>query len=141
SHLDDVAVAAVPSPRPDDDAFERSTFGTITLFSMLASRIDPIVAMDATDGWRGDAYAATPDETGRMCVTAEFAMATPDDADELTDALGDWAEQMPAEAEVEVELAEEGGGVTLAACDPGVDADLAIATPYSDALLVPVVRL
>ncbi len=60
---------------------------------------------------------------------------------------------MPAEAGVEVDGPEEneiadsvesgdgGGSVSLRSCDPGPDADLAITTPYDDALLLPVVRL
>ncbi len=79
SQVDEVAVAAVESPLPDVEAYERSTVGSVVLYSMLASRIDPIVAMDATDGWRGDASTAIDGDDG-MCVTATFAMATPTDA-------------------------------------------------------------
>jgi len=96
--------------------------GAYSLFVMLSDRIDPVVAMDATDGWRGDSFTAAQtkragDATSRMCVSAAFAMATEDDAIQLDRAFGTWAAAMPADAAVE--HSAKSRRVKLRTCDPG----------------------
>ncbi|MGH2720730.1 MAG: hypothetical protein ACRDJO_03885, partial [Actinomycetota bacterium] len=46
---------------------ERGDLGALTLYTMLAARIDPADALLAVDGWDGDAYVAF-EEDGDTCV-------------------------------------------------------------------------
>jgi hypothetical protein len=123
----DVAGAArkrvtVTPPKIAGRRYLTDQVGAHSLFVMLSDRIDPIVAMDATDGWRGDSFTAAEtkragDTTTRMCVSAEFAMASELDATQLDQAFAAWAAVMPAEAEVEHSATSR--RVTLRTCDPG----------------------
>ena len=110
----------VKTPTAPSDVYLTDQIGAYSLFIMLSDRIDPVVAMDAVDGWRGDSFvAAERSVRGRstMCVTADFAMASDRDATELDAALGAWAEVMPAEAGIG--HSATGRAVTLRTCDPG----------------------
>ncbi|HKY16741.1 MAG TPA: hypothetical protein VJM33_17580, partial [Microthrixaceae bacterium] len=69
AQLDVASVATVDSPElGSGEAFDEGTFGAVSLFGMLAEHLDPVAAMDAVDGWRGDAYradTAESDESGQ----------------------------------------------------------------------------
>lgn len=112
----------VAAPKLVGERYLTDQVGAHSLFVMLSDRIDPIVAMDATDGWRGDSFTAAEtkragDATTRMCVTARFAMATNTDATQLDQAFAAWAAVMPSEADVTHSATSR--RVTLRTCDPG----------------------
>ena len=106
---------------PDDlDAIEQSDFGAIALYVMLAERIDPRVALQAVDGWRGDAYVSY-ERDDQLCVAVRFVTDTGADFEQLSSALTLWDEAMPADA-VSVDRSDDEVG--FEACDPGVDGTL-----------------
>jgi hypothetical protein len=132
----------VPAPEVTGERrrFEDSTLGADLLFVMLSERIDPVVALHATDGLLGDAYRASFMDNDRLCVTDVAVMATEQDAVELHDALSAWSRAMPAEADIVVEDAT-GVRTRFTTCDPGASAKLHLSNSSSDALAFPVTRL
>ncbi|MDQ1431211.1 MAG: hypothetical protein QOF40_1813 [Actinomycetota bacterium] len=94
------------------------TFGAFALYQVLASRLDPSVALTAADAWGGDAMV-TFTRKGTTCLRAKFVGKTPDGTQSIDSALSQWAAQMPAGAAQVDAKAER---VTLTACDPGATA-------------------
>ncbi len=134
--------ANVVEPDLGAEPFLRDTIGSFSLFVILADRIDPVVAMDAVDGWEGDAFVAAEVGKGddaRVCVAATFLMRNEGDSIQLSGALSAWAETMPEEAEVSVD--GDGSAVELRSCDPGPEPRSKGAGRSLDALLVPAGRL
>jgi hypothetical protein len=106
-------------PGSDGAVYEPDELGAVALFVMLSERIDPIVALDAADGWGGDA-AVTFDEDEDVCVRVNLEGDTAADTDEIAGALRAWADAGPAGAAT-VETA--GDSVELESCTAdGADA-------------------
>jgi hypothetical protein len=96
-------------------------FGAFALYQVLASRLDPGVALTAADAWNGDAMVTfTRGET--TCLRATFLGQGTDGTTAITDALTQWVAQMPAGA---AKVAGKSDRVTLTACDPGAGATAA----------------
>jgi hypothetical protein len=93
-------------------------FGAFALYQILASRLDPGVALTAADAWGGDAMV-TFTRKGTTCLRSTFVGKTPDGTRSIGDALSQWATQMPAGA---ARVETEQDRVTLTACDPGATA-------------------
>ena len=72
--------APVDSPElaDDEEEFDSGDWGAMTWLLMLGARIDPHVALRATDGWGGDAYVAY-ERGGTTCVRVAYVGETPDD--------------------------------------------------------------
>ncbi len=125
-------------PPGGDEIGEADSLGATTLFVMLSERIDPLVALTATDGWGGDMSVAYR-EGGRTCVRADLVGDTPTDTDEIARALQAWADAGPAGA-ASVDAGEE--GVAFESC--AAEADAGSAPPSSgrslDALGLPATR-
>jgi hypothetical protein len=94
------------------------TFGAFALYQVLASRLDPGVALTAADAWGGDAMV-TFTRKGTTCLRSTFVGKTPDGTQSIAAALSQWAAQMPAGA---TQVAAQPERVTLTACDPGATA-------------------
>ena len=128
-----------------DRVFLRDVVGAFSLYVLLAERIDPLVAMDAVDGWRGDSFVAAeivPDRNTKrraMCAAATFRMAGRSDADQLGAAFDSWATTMPEAAQVTVEVRND--TVDFRSCDPGADASMGLTGRSLDALAAPAIRL
>ena len=90
-------------------------FGAFALYQVLASRVEPGLALAAADAWGGDSMV-TFTRGGTTCLRSTFLGKTPDGIATIGDALSQWASQMPAGA---AELDRTGERVTLTACDPG----------------------
>ena len=139
----------VEPPRLSGITFTVDQVGAFSLYVMLSDRIDATSAMDAVDGWRGDAFrAAETKTTGAkttgaktvMCVAATFAMASTNDAKELNEAFSQWAAAMPDPAAIT--HTTTGRRVSLKTCDPGPTATAPGAIgKSSDALALPSNRL
>jgi hypothetical protein len=93
-------------------------FGAFALYQILASRLDPGVALTAADAWGGDAMV-TFTRKGTTCLRSTFVGKTPDGTGSIGSALSQWAAQMPAGAAAVDATANR---VTLTACDPGAAA-------------------
>jgi hypothetical protein len=119
----------------DDDleVFDDGPFGSPTWYLLLAERIDPKVAFEATLGWGGDAYAAY-ERDGQVCVRAVFVGDTPEDEDEMRTALAEWIKAMPGGQATTLEIDDHPG---LDACDSGVDVDMALTGRAERALFLP----
>lgn len=111
-------VVEVPEVEAPDggEPFDSGEFGALTLYLVLAERMEPTVALAAADGWGGDHYAAHVQDD-RTCVTAVFTGDSPEDTTELAEALTTWADSGDSEADVR----REGELVHLHTCDPGED--------------------
>ena len=83
---------------------------------MLASRLDPMVALSAAQGWGGDQYVGFTKRGsgGKECVRAAFTGDTAADTVEIAEALAQWATTLPDGA---ASTARSGRRVTLTACD------------------------
>ncbi len=119
-----------------DDAVDEDVFGSTGWYLLLVERVDPDLALVATDGWDGGAYALVDDD-GTMCLQAVFAGDTDTDEEEMAEAIDAWAEAMPAG---DPEAVEVDGRPGLRVCDPGADADLELTGRSERALAVPSLR-
>jgi len=121
----------VVAPELPDDAeqLDEGEFGAISLFTVLAERIDASIALDAADGWGGDEYLTYRSE-GRTCVRVRTVGESKDDTERIVRALSSWIETLP---EPFATVRVDGSEVLLESCDPGSDIDLATGTSY-DAL-------
>ncbi|HYT40106.1 MAG TPA: hypothetical protein VEN99_11375, partial [Acidimicrobiia bacterium] len=117
---------AAPVAPPGARVAKRNDLGELRWLLLLAERIPAGDALQAADGWAGDAYLVY-EAGGRMCVKADFDGARPAEGDRgagavssqdrMAAALGRWAATMPAAAGAAV--SRRGALVELASCDPG----------------------
>ena len=71
----------------------------VSLYIVLASRIDPKTALAASEGWGGDRYQAFfRDRNHKECVRIAIEGDTPSDSAEIGAAFDSWAATMPAGA-------------------------------------------
>lgn len=119
----------------DVEVLEDGTFGSPAWHLLLAERMDPLVAFDATRGWDGDAYA-TFERDDRSCVRAVFAGDSDEDEAEMSEALDVWVAALPGG---QAETLEVDGHPGFEACDPGEDVDMELTERSEDALSVPAV--
>jgi hypothetical protein len=115
---------------------DQGPFGSVQWFLMLAERIKPATALRAVDGWGGDSQAVWT-KGGKVCVAANFSGDTPDDDDEMVDALDRWAKAMPDGV---AQVSHGHGVVSFRSCDPGPSAHLHVTGRSGDALAYPAVR-
>ena len=109
-----------PPPLPDgvDDTTDEGIISAVDLYVLLAERIDPLVALDAADGW-GNARYVTFEQDDRTCVRVNVANDTGDDSRQVIEAFEDWIAAAPAEADAR--FVEGADDPTAESCDPGVD--------------------
>jgi len=93
-------------------------FGALSLYLVLASRIDPEVALRAAEGWGGDRYVGFTrrDTNSGECVRVALVGDTERDTGEMADALAQWTAAVPAGAASSLPV---GDRVELTACDSG----------------------
>ena len=137
----DPVTVTPPDPAGGATVLEQSTHGVDLLFLMLAERIDPLQALAATDGWRGDAYTASTSPDGRTCVASRIEFASPADTEEFQNALVAWAATMPADSGRSVVPADDQRSIRFTTCDPGPDAKMRLTGNAGTALGYPVTRL
>lgn len=97
------------------DSLDSGDLGSITWYLLLAERIDPAAALDAVDGWAGDAYVAY-EQDGVTCMALAFAGTDDDATARMRGALDDWAAAMPGG---KATVARDGDGLLVRSCDPG----------------------
>jgi hypothetical protein len=97
-------------------------FGAMSLYLVLASRLDPKTALAAAEGWGGDrslAFTQPKPGGGRQeCLRVTFRGDTNADTTEIADALGQWSAKLAGGA-ASVQPARSMTTVTLTACDTG----------------------
>lgn len=138
TYLDRDEPGDVPQPEPleGEDEVDRGDFGALTWYLALAERVDPRRALEAVDGWGGDAYLLY-EADGRSCVRVVFRGDRARDVDEMESVLDDWVAEMPAGA---ARVRRAGNTLTLESCDPGADADVTVRGRAEDALALPLIR-
>lgn len=137
SYLDGFTPVLVDVPEVEDghDVVDEGDFGAITLYLMLAARMDPVEALAVTDQWAGDAYLTSRDPDGRICTEVVVAAR---DADVVEDALDAWVDAAPAESDATLD--RTGDRLRLRSCDPGSEVDVTPTTDPLDAIAVPATR-
>ncbi|HEU5152706.1 MAG TPA: hypothetical protein VFU19_19605 [Iamia sp.] len=129
-------VAEVEVAAPDGaEVLDEDTFDPLTWYLLLASRGDPVAALEVVDGWGGDAYVSYR-EDDVVCAAMAVTGDDPATTDAFDGALRAWAEGDPTgSATVE----RRGDVVEVHACDPGSDA-AATGTVTDELLVLPYVR-
>lgn len=131
---DDPSSLSFPDlPAGVDDATDEGTLSAVDVYLLLAERIDPLVALEAADGWGNARYVSYEDDD-RTCVRFAVAGDSTSDDDELARALSDWADETP-----DGEVLDEDSATTVQTCDPGEDGP-SINDRAMDALTLPVAR-
>jgi hypothetical protein len=110
----------VPSvPHGDHVTDPASSFGQLSLFEVLGSRLGYAPAWSAVQGWQGDsslAYSAH----GKTCDAIAVLMRTSARATALAGATRQWADDGVPQAVIH----QAGRQITIRSCDPGPDAAL-----------------
>jgi glycine cleavage system regulatory protein len=93
-------------------------FGAWSLYLVLASRLDPELALHAAEGWGGDRYVGFTERGsgGQECLRISIVGDTSADTAELADAFSQWAALLPADAATSTRV---GSRVDVSACDTG----------------------
>jgi hypothetical protein len=138
TYLDGDQPIDVPVPALDagEAEVDSGDFGAISWYLLLAERLDPRTALEAVDGWGGDAYAIYRSED-RFCVRAAFQGDDTIQTDQTEEALTQWVNTMPAGAAT---VTRDGEILTLRSCDPGTRVSSSTKDVSEQALLVPLVR-
>jgi hypothetical protein len=137
---DDPAHVEPPVARDGEEVIEGfgGDFGALGLYLMLAERTEPLAALEAVDGWDGDAFVVY-ESNDRTCVRAAVLADDARAARRLESALLEWQDAMPEEALAEV--SEDDNVLTIQTCDPGTDADVVAGEGRSsEVIAVPAVR-
>jgi hypothetical protein len=99
-------------------AGEPDDFGAFSLYLLLASRLDTLTALEAADGWAGDAETRFT-RGGKRCLRVDFAGHQRTDTARIARALREATAALPrGSTEVEDRLDR----VELTVCDPGGNA-------------------
>lgn len=134
----DVPLPALPdgvaaSPRKKDAS---SDFGALSLYIVLAQRIDPLRALDVVGGWGGDAYVDFTKD-GKSCARVSFVGRDSAATQAIQAAVQEWATAGPSGAASATDVA---GRVQLDACDPGAASSVDSSQRALQALSVAAVR-
>ena len=123
-------------PPAGTEVLETSTFGPTAWYLLLSARLDPKVALQATDGWGGDASVAYR-KGDQVCFDAAIAADTPEDLAQLSKALTDWSAKSPKGTS---SATTEGDQVRFQSCDPGKEAEAVGNKVTTDLLALPTTR-
>lgn len=110
-YLSGDAPREVSPPRTEGPVIDQGEVGQLLLRLLLESKLDPVVAGEASTGWDGGSYSIWRSPDGRTCIRAQFAVDTPGDARQLEVALQEWVRRT---TDREVDSA----GLLLKACGP-----------------------
>ncbi len=111
-HQPPVAVPAPTLEKGEKKAYGPEPLGVVTIFAMLATRLDPRVALEAVTGWGGDQYVSFRRD-GDVCIRANVTGDSPDDTAQLETALTAWSQALPTGA---VAISRAADIVTFTAC-------------------------
>ena len=104
---------------PGEHRFDSGTFGELSWYLVLSERLPLLEALDASDGWGGDAYTGFRRD-GDTCIRVRYRADTPDDLTEMGSALDDWVAAGPSSA---ASVKRVGGGLIFESCDRGSATD------------------
>ena len=124
-----IDVTAPGLPADAAEAADPTRLGAYELYLVLAARIDPMVALDAVDGWGGDALV-TYEQGGRSCAPRAVDGDEAVDDDQLRTALEAWVAAAPA-ATAANQAAEGGAAAAMTSCG---DPNAPVVAPSTDPL-------
>jgi hypothetical protein len=130
--------APIDAPTPEVDGtsvIESGDFGAISWYLLLAMRLDPRTALEAVEGWGGDAYVVYDNGSG-TCVQAVFEGDNVGQAVQMEVALRDWTGRTPGGS---ADVRRDDAIVTLVSCDDGSSSSDAANLP-AQALVLPYLR-
>ena len=116
-----------PSLATNEKEFDDGAFGALSWLLVLAERIPVKQALDAADGWGGDAYVAY-ERDGISCVKVAYEGDARKDLDQMQVALTAWSSRLP---DGPASVRRRGSTLYLESCDPGSKAP-AVATGGSE---------
>jgi hypothetical protein len=90
-------------------------FGAFSLYLLLASRLDTLTALEAADGWAGDAEISFTRD-GKRCLRVDFAGHRRADTARIARALREATAALPKDSTAVKDRLDR---VELTACDPG----------------------
>jgi hypothetical protein len=126
-------------PLPDGrTAQAEDTFGALSLYLLLADRIDPRIALEASDNWLGDRVRVESVEGGGVCLNGRIEAAGPSGAQTILNAFELWDAEFAGSA---VTVRRDGSAVLYEACDPGEGTALHVPNRAEQTILFPVVRM
>jgi hypothetical protein len=114
---DRAAEVDAPSLPPGVEEVDSGAFGAIMWYLMLAEQLPLVQALDAADGWAGDAHIAY-ERDGITCMRARYQAETDRDRQQMHDALRRWSQRLP---ESTASVSRDGAGLLFESCDPGID--------------------
>ena len=126
---DDAAEVDPPALDKGVEEIDSGEFGSVGWLLVLAERIPLLQALDAADGWGGDAYVSF-EYAGKTCVQVAYEGDSAADVKQLKTALDRWVAALrdsPATVE------RTGEGLLFTSCDPGAAADVGTDS-FEDAL-------
>lgn len=135
----DVALPALPAGAVASSNKKKnasSDFGALSLYIVLAQRIDPLRALDVVGGWGGDAYVDYTKD-GKSCARVSFVGRDGAATQAIQIAVQDWVAAGPGGA---ASASDVGGSVQLDACDPGAAGSVDSSQRALQALSVAAVR-
>jgi hypothetical protein len=133
----DLTSPELPAGVADGDVIDEGSMGAVELYIVLAERIDPLVALDAADGW-GNAMFVSYEQSDRTCLRLLADGDTDGDDQQLRGAFTSWVQAAPAASNAVI--TDGGSGRTqIESCDPGTAGDPGNERSL-DALTVPAVR-
>lgn len=86
------SVHPVSAPRDDGEVRGGFRVGAVSLYQILATRIDPYEALLAADQWNGDVGVATTSNDSDSCIRMKFRTRKADDTGRLRAGLEAWAD-------------------------------------------------
>ncbi|MEO9325166.1 hypothetical protein ABFT23_16845 [Nocardioides sp. C4-1] len=104
----------VPETGEGEEQTDSGPFGAFGWYVVLAQRVDVATALEAADGWGGDAYSAF-ERDGGTCLRIAYRGDTPQDVDQMAAALEEWIADSPDTAL----LQRTDDGLTFASCESG----------------------
>ena len=131
-----VQAPSLPDGLSKDSQVDSGDFGALAWYLVLAERIDPLVALQAVDGWGGDAYIAYQQD-GKTCMRLDWQGDTSTDSQEMQDALNQWVAAMPSGA---ASVTSDGGLLHVQACDLGPGSGITLNNRANDAIQIPAAR-
>ena len=107
----------VPKLRDGEKKFDSGELGSLTWYLLLAERLPLADALEAVDGWNGDAYVAY--ERGQeSCARIGYRGRTARDTTRMLRSLKRWVAAAPGSP---ASVTRKAGVVTFQSCDPGKD--------------------
>lgn len=132
-------IEAVPEPEIDGDDDSESDppepIGSLGWLFILSRVMDPVDALEVSDGWGGD-IGIDYDRGDLSCFVDNLVGDTDADTDRFETAIQIWVEASPDDRSI----TRSSGVLTIKGCDPGADAEVAGDENSEDVLLLPTIR-